>query len=330
MERPSLFVGMSARAWDIAREIECAARCRVPVLLTGETGVGKKVVARTIHEQSRRPAPPLVTLNCSGQSEQSFDSELSGRIPHGGTLLINEPGALDLRMQAALLRFLERGVDGRVISVTRRPLFAAVGAKTFLCDLYYRLNVMHIEIPPLRARREDVPVLLDGFLHEAMPGQVPAEVSGDAVQHLMEYYWPGNVRELKAVAERLVLTCAGGRIEVSVLPPEIVDDRRGATRPVREIFARLVRGQDSFWPGVYEPFMAHDLSRRDLQELVRFGLEHTNGDYRKLAVTLRLPEQDYRRFLGFLREYQCHLPLTRFRSARAALRSRSRDRSASA
>jgi DNA-binding NtrC family response regulator len=191
---------------------------------------------------------------------------------HGGTAFLDEVGEMSPRMQAMLLRFLETGeiqrvgsdrrqpiMDVRVVTATHRRLIDQVAAGTFREDLYYRLNVVHIEVPPLRERREDIAVLLDHFLRlfaETHRRPVP-QVMPSALATLVEYRWPGNVRELRNVAERLVLQCRDGVVNVENLPVEI----RRAPQPQRaepavvtpqrelsqELFERLVRDGLSFW-----------------------------------------------------------------------------------
>jgi DNA-binding NtrC family response regulator len=202
-------------------------------------------------------------------------------------------------------------------------------------DLYYRLNVVHIEVPPLRERREDIDVLLKHYLKifaETHQTATP-EIDGDALSHLTRYHWPGNVRELKNVAERLVLR-SPHRIEVASLPQEIVCGAgvRAVTaeatpappgRPSHEmLFDRMISQGASFWSEIYEPFMARDLTRQDVREIVRLGLEHTRGNYKLLVTSFNMPPEDYKKFLNFLRKYQCHVPFQRFRMVAADLRGR--------
>jgi len=245
-----------------------------------------------------------------------------------------------------LLRFLETGeiqrvgsdrklppVDVRVITATHRRLVENIVEKTFREDLYYRLNVVHIEVPPLRDRREDIPVLLNHFLRgfaETYQIVVP-EVAAEATEYLTGYNWPGNVRELRNVAERLVLRARDGRITAEALPVEITRDHRpretvttAAASPATAsnsqiLFDRMFGNGASFWSEVYEPFMARDLTRNDVRDVVRLGLEHTRGNYKMLVQCFNMPPEDYKKFLNFLRKYQCHVPFQRFRMMPAAL-----------
>jgi DNA-binding NtrC family response regulator len=223
-----------------------------------------------------------------------------------------------------------------VVSATHRRLINHIADKTFREDLYYRLNVIHIEVPPLRERREDVYVLLNHYLRifsETHQLPVP-DIAAEALSSLTQYQWPGNVRELRNVAERLVLR-SPGLVGVDALPQEIV---RGASRqrsaneaivrptvPIHQaLFDRLITQGASFWSEAYEPFMARDLTRHEIRELVRLGLEHTRGNYKMLVTSFNMPPEDYKKFLNFLRKYQCHVPFQRFRMVPASLPGRSK------
>src|SRR5688572_20310609 len=354
----SAMIGVSDATRNVLDEADCAARCDAKVLITGESGVGKEIVARVIHQRSSRAHAPLTTINCAGVPDSLLESELFGHVKgsftgayrdkrgwlesaHGGTIFMDEVGEMSLRMQAMLLRFLETGeiqrvgsdsrlpkLNVRVITATHRRLLDAIVDKSFREDLYYRLNVVHIEVPPLRDRRADVPVLMDHFLRafsEAHRCSTP-ELTPEALTILTEYNWPGNVRELKNVTGRLVLKGRAGRIDVDTLPMEVTRARQRVESvktagPVdqsvhEELFARLVQGTETFWSGVYEPFMTRDLTRRTVRELIRLGLEHTRGNYKLLVTTFNMPPDDYKRFLNFLQKYQCHVPFQGFRMMR--------------
>ena len=354
MTKAMTLVGVSAAIRSVEEEIDHAARCDAKVLITGESGVGKEIVARLIHDGSARSRGPLITINCAGFPDSLLESELFGHVKgsftdahrdkrgwleaaNGGTIFMDEVGEMSLRMQALLLRFLETGeiqrvgadrrlppVDVRVITATHRRLVEHIADKTFREDLYYRLNVVHIEVAPLRERREDVVVLFNHFLHIFCDSyQLPVpEVTPDAVNALTGYAWPGNVRELRNVAERLALRCREGRINLDMLPIEVTRERRApassspavvAPSGSQVILDRILNHGASFWSEVYEPFMARDLTRQDVRELVRLGLEHTRGNYKMLVAHFNMPPEDYKKFLNFLRKYQCHVPFQRFR-----------------
>jgi DNA-binding NtrC family response regulator len=240
----SELIGSSDVIREIAEEIECAARSDVKVLITGESGVGKKVVVRMIHERSRRGQSRLVATNCAGAPESVLEAELFGDLleqAHGGTIFIDEIGEMSLRMQALLLRFLENGetqragsddtqsvVDVRVMAATSSDLLTRIAEKKFSEDLYYRLNMFHIPIPPLRERRDDIAALFAFFVrsycrHHDVPEPVIAE---EVLADLITYDWPGNVRELKHAVGRIVVR-SRGTITRADLPKDIFPGRVG-------------------------------------------------------------------------------------------------------
>jgi transcriptional regulator with PAS, ATPase and Fis domain len=354
--QPTKLVGASPAILTLEEEIHYAAKCDAKVLITGESGAGKEIVARLIHASSARSRAQLVTVNCAALSETLLETELFGHVrgsftgayrdrlgafeqAHRGTVFMDEIGETSPRMQGLLLRFLETGeiqrvgsdqvqnrVDVRVIAATNRVLVDSVANKTFREDLYYRLNVIHLRVPPLRERLEDIPLLLEFFLDQfSRQYQVGRPtLSAEALQTLTEHGWPGNVRELKNVVERLVIRGRSGEIGRDDLPLEVLRAAPAAqalpstpaTRPAADVlFERLVNGGESFWSCVYAPFMSRDLTRDDLRAIVRKGLERTSGNYKVMVELFNMPGDDYKRFLGFLRKYQCHMPFQQFRSA---------------
>ncbi len=364
--QPTKLVGASPAVLTLQEEIHYAARCDAKVLITGESGAGKEIVARLIHASSPRSRSSLVTVNCAALTETLLETELFGHVrgsftgayrdrlgafeqAHRGTVFMDEIGETSPRMQGLLLRFLETGeiqrvgsdqvqnrVDVRVIAATNRVLVESVANKTFREDLYYRLNVIHMRVPPLRERVEDIPVLLQFFMEQlARQYQVDCPtLSAEALQTLTEHPWPGNVRELKNVVERLVVRNKSGEVRRDDLPLEVLRSApvnqapsTPATRPAADVlFERMVNGGESFWSCVYAPFMSRDLTRDDLRAIVRKGLERTSGNYKVMVELFNMPADDYKRFLGFLRKYQCHMPFQQFRSA-ASSRDAAREQS---
>jgi transcriptional regulator with PAS, ATPase and Fis domain len=306
-----------------------------------------------IHQRSSRSTRPLATINCAGLPDSLLESELFGHVrgsftdayrdrpgwleqAHRGTIFMDEVGEMSLRMQAILLRFLESGeiqrvgsdravstVDVRVISATNRLLSDRIAAGEFRADLYYRLNVIHIAIPPLTERREDLPLLLEHFFRHYSDRhrmEVP-QVQPEAVGLLEAYHWPGNVRELKNIVERLVVRSRSKPITVDDLPPELArhaaPEVRGsdhARARATVLFNRMVKGGESFRSVVYQPFAAHDHTRDDLRIIVRKGLEHSRGSYKVLVELFQMSSKDYKPFLHFLRKHECHMPFQRFRA----------------
>ncbi|MEO6239247.1 MAG: sigma-54 dependent transcriptional regulator [Vicinamibacterales bacterium] len=349
-------VGASSAVQTLHEEIHYASRCDAKVLITGESGAGKEIVARLIHEGSARRKSSLVTVNCAALTETLLETELFGHVrgsftgahrdrsgafelAHRGTVFMDEIGETSPRMQGLLLRFLETGeiqrvgsdqpqarVDVRVIAATNRVLVDGVANKTFREDLYYRLNVIHLCVPPLRDRPEDVPLLVRHFLEQfSRQYQSPMPVlSKDALSALSAHPWPGNVRELKNVVERLVVRSTGSEIQRDDLPLDVVPNiapapvRLSTKKAVAELlYDQMVKEGQSFWSVVYTPFISRDLTRDDLRAVVSRGLERTSGNYKVLVELFNMRPDDYKRFLGFLRKYHCHMPFQQFRSAAA-------------
>ena len=370
-EAPVL-VGESAGIVALRDDVAAAARTHAKVLILGETGTGKEVVARLLHAQSPRRGRAFVAVNCSGIPETLLESELFGhtrgsftgavrdklglvRQADRGTLFLDELGEMSLRMQAVLLRFTETGeiqpvgsdsptghTDVRLITATNRDLRQRIADGQFREDLYYRLNVIQIRIPPLRERGSDILLLMDHYLALAshshrlrQPTLMPA-----AADLLLAYQWPGNVRELRNVAERLVLQDRIGPVPADALPHEIRDGRttvamgapattsplastrddRGrpavaASATADALWRRMDAGED-FWSVVGQAFKARELTRADLTALVDRGLTETRGSYRALLALFNLPEGDYKRFHAFLYQQRCNLPVAPYRARR--------------
>ena len=249
---------------------------------------------------------------------------------NGGTIFLDEVAEMSLRMQALLLRFLESGeiqrvgsdrtqsrVDVRVISATNRNPLERIAAKEFRDDLYYRLNVIHIMVPPLRARREDIPLFLQHFLraYAEQHGIAPPELEPEALERLVAYDWPGNVRELKNAVERLIVRARTGRVTPADLPAVIQVRRRDlAAAPgpsaADALFERMASRGEPFWSVVHPLFVSRDLTRDDLRVILRKGLDQVGGDYTALIGLFNMPPGDSKRFLNFLRKHDCEVPLS--------------------
>ena len=236
---------------EVFRVIKKVAASQATVLITGESGTGKELVARALHAHSPRAERPFRALNCAAVPETLIESELFGHekgsftgaqarqvglfeAVDGGTLFLDEIGDLGLPLQAKLLRVLQEKeirriggredikVDVRVVAATNRKLAAAIKQGTFREDLFYRLNVVSVHLPPLRDRATDIPQLVEHFMkkYTVASGKAVKGVANAAVRLLIEYSWPGNVRELESVIERAVLLCESDCIDVEDLPPE--------------------------------------------------------------------------------------------------------------
>ena len=251
-----------------------------------------------------------------------------------GTLFLDEIGNLSISVQAKLLRVLQDPsfvrlggrkqvrVNTRVIAATNRDLRERIGQGQFREDLFYRLNVIHLIVPPLRDRRADIPILVDHFIHRfSRNGSSVKSLASDAMAAMVEYPWPGNVRELENAVERLIVKARGETAGVDDLPLEIRMQRNVSLRPKRErrrtvaddLYKRLVDEQESFWHVVYPMYMQREITRDNVREIVRRGLEEARGNYRIVAKLFNMAPNDYKRFLNFLRKHDCQLPFKEYR-----------------
>jgi transcriptional regulator with PAS, ATPase and Fis domain len=365
-------IGSSPAMSELAAEVERVARSDAKVLITGESGVGKEVIARAIADASPRADSPFVPVNCAGIPETLLESELFGHVKgsftgayrdkpgklevaNNGTIFMDEIGEMTLRMQGLLLRFLETGeiqkvgaervgmaTNVRILAATNRNLRDLIQQGQFREDLFYRLNVIHLIVPPLRERRQDIPALVDHFLkkfsgngngavngngnghgngHGHLPQYIVREISHDALSALCEYSWPGNVRELENVIERLVVTGRREVIDVNDLGHEIRTPNTIGTRPRRErrktvaddLFKKLVEERESFWSTVYPLYMNREITRGNVRDLVHKGLEQARGNYKIVLKLFNMDTRDYKRFLNFLRKHDCQLPFKEYR-----------------
>ena len=272
-------VARSKRMRDVLDTVARVADADAPVLVLGETGTGKGLVARMLHDRSARAPKAFVAVNCAALPEALLESELFGHVKgaftgattnrhglfveaHGGTLFLDEIGDLAPPLQAKLLHVLERGVvrpvggstersiDVRIVAATHRDLRERAQAGTFREDLLYRLDVVSIELPPLRARREDLPEMVEHFFQRARakhPTAIAQRIDPAALALLLDYAWPGNVRELAHAIERMVLLARGATIAAADVPDAIRarvaadDEFRGDVRPMRELQRKYAR-----------------------------------------------------------------------------------------
>lgn len=259
-EEPPLIVGQSPVIRSLLETMERIAPTKASVLIQGETGTGKGLVARAIHQRSQRAAKPFLAINCSAFQDQLLESELFGHekgaftgavgmklglfeVADGGTLFLDEVGEMSPAMQAKLLQVLDSGelrrvggtrsfkVDVRILASTNKDLTQEIKAGRFREDLYYRLNVISLSLPPLRERKEDIPLLIEYFLEKfRLPGRKVKALSEEALALLVDYAWPGNVRELANTIERLVILSKGEVISLDDLPLNI----RSSEKPLRD------------------------------------------------------------------------------------------------
>lgn len=298
-------VANSASMRKVCEVVERVAPSDAAVLIIGESGTGKEVIARALHGRSRRKEGPFLTLNCAAFPEPLLEAELFGRAAGamaaaepttgviesaaGGTLLLDDIGALPLTLQAKLLRFLQDKVfrkvgsdedlnaDVRIIAANTEPLIGAVERKTFREDLYYRLNVIPITVPPLRQRRDDILPLVSHFLRRERPN-VPLPALDPAAQRiLLSYRWPGNVRELENAIRHALAYGRGDQIRKEDLPASVVDGAETSAAPVSLADLESYRGRS------LKAFL-----RDREKEYVRMVIEKMGGDKQKAAQALRI------------------------------------------
>jgi DNA-binding NtrC family response regulator len=285
---------------EILNLIETIADSSGNVIVSGESGTGKELLAKSIHLNSSRGHHPYVPVNCAGLSEEMLDVEMFGRessadnhrvgrfeLAHKGTLFLDDVDALSMNLQVKLLRTLENGaferVDGetqveadvRVIAATTENLREKFQSGTFLGDLFYRLNVVPIFLPPLRERAEDIPLLINHFLELLSPKE-PIGIAPQAVELLMGYPWPGNVRELENVVERLVAVSGGREITADDIPIDL--------KLENHIHLDDSLGEISF----------HEIIRSTECELIAWAMKKSNGNKTQAAKLLKMKPSTFR------------------------------------
>jgi two-component system, NtrC family, response regulator len=292
--------GAMKRVLEVADRV---AATDASVLITGESGTGKEAVSRRIHVRSSRAEGPFVAVNCAAIPGELLESELFGhargaftgavrdrlgrfRQADRGTLFLDEIGEIPLPLQAKLLRVLQErvvdvvggdkpvAVDVRIVAATNRDLLDRIGEGSFREDLYYRLNVVEIRVPPLRERPEDIPRLVEHFMAELAPDR-EVEVPPPVLNELERRPWPGNVRELKNACERMVILCRGGEVSAADLPP-LPPGRKGGDA--------AAEGEE--WPIL----PAEGLSLIDLEKrVIERALRQKGGNITQAAAFLRVP-----------------------------------------
>jgi DNA-binding NtrC family response regulator len=349
-----LLLGSSHVVRRLLADIQTAARSDATILITGPTGAGKELVAALLHASSQRANRPFVTLNCAAVPETLIESELFGHLRGSftdahqdrqglalqadhGTLFLDEIGEMSPRMQAVVLRFTETGevrpvgdsrlrtfVNTRIIAATNRHLPDRIASGDFRQDLYYRLNVIPIAVPPLCERGSDIVLLFEHFLeHYARVHhtKVPA-LSDAAIDVLLSYSWPGNIRELKNLTERIVVRNSDDVLTPDALPLEM--HQAGGAHSTADgvngratidyahalgdvVWRKMVDDGESFWTAVQQPFIDRELTRSSLRYVIRRGVEEMGGNYRKVSQLFNVEAADYKRFLAFLYQQDCHL-----------------------
>jgi DNA-binding NtrC family response regulator len=316
---PAGLIGRSAGMLAVYKQIALASAAEAPVLITGETGTGKELVAQAIHKHSGRNGRPFVPVNCGALAEGLLESELFGHVrgsftgavsdkkglfeqAHGGTIFLDEIGETTPALQVRLLRVLELGevrpvgatrvlkVDVRVIAATHRDLEEAVAGGAFRQDLFYRLNVFRVRVPALRERRDDIPLLAAHFLSAVSQRTgVAASLTPAAMAALVAYGWPGNVRELENTVERLALAGRGSSVEVDDLPAQFRGRPPGLEEQMFEGLPSLDELEKRYLRHVLAAMKGNrsraadalGIDRRTLYRMAeRFGIDLEAEDYR--------------------------------------------------
>lgn len=315
-------VGRSAPLQRVLRDIEKAAQSSATVLITGESGTGKELVARAIHYNGPRGAAPFVPINCAAVPETLIESELFGYVKgaftganvsragffmtaEGGTLFLDEISEVSPAVQVKLLRVLQDGevsmlgaqrpqrVDVRIIAATNKDLPVLVHQGRFREDLFYRLNVITIDVPPLRQRDDDIVVLINHFARRfAAEAERPEpEFSEDAIRVLRNYHWPGNVRELENAVERAVVLAREARVPVDVLPEHVLHssglrirrDAKGYLAPDASLFEIVA---DFERRKIIEALESANWSQTEAAEALRIPLSTLNQKIKRLEISI--------------------------------------------
>ncbi len=319
-------IGSSPAMQPVFDTIEQVAATRATVMIEGENGTGKELVAKAIHQLSGRPKAKLVTVHCAGLNPNVMESELFGHVKgafsdaikdrigyfeeaDGGTLFLDEIGDIDAATQVKILRAIgERTiskvgstkpieVDVRVITATNKDLKAMVEKGEFREDLYYRLNVIRIKMPPLRDRKEDIVLLADAFLREFAEenGKPFRELTSEALNLLMDYNWPGNVRQLRTAIEHGVVMSQGPKITVRHLPPFLKESRGPTAAPL------ALTTSEPFHPSGASAEEVRDVSDLNLgameERFIRMALERTHGNRTEAADLLGISRRTLQRRL---------------------------------
>lgn len=336
-------VGVSPALAEAQTRLERFARVDRPVLITGESGVGKELFARAAYLLSPRNGHTFLSVNCAQfVDENLLVSELFGHKKgaftgasadrkglfeeaDGGVLFLDEVGELTPSAQAALLRAigvgevvrlgesLTRHVDVRVVAATNRDLRAMVTDGSFREDLYYRLAPLRLHVPPLRERGDDWRLIAEAYLAGLcrQSGEVK-RLGESAVRALAAYPWPGNVREIYGLLDTAFCLCAGETIEAADVESELrlssaelaESELAQAAGGRADLYAQMVRGEACFWSAVRDPYLDRSLNRDEVKSIVERGLAQTGGSYKMALRAFGLAESEYLKFMDFLRHHR--------------------------
>ncbi len=367
-------VGRSPKMMDLFRRLDSVVNSSANVLVSGESGTGKELIARAVHYNGTRKEKRFIAIDCGAIPENLIESELFGykrgaftgaifdkkglfEEADGGTIFLDEITNTSRALQAKLLRVIQereirrvgdsqdRKVDVRIIAATNRDLKQMVQQGEFREDLFYRLNVLTLNVPPLREHKEDIPLLVNHLLKE-LERQNPAmrhTISRDALQVLMGYPFPGNVRELENLVESAFYMAQESEIqggdfpsEISVkkgnlIPPKATvpsvlkessplialplqkERRFEETEQAMRLFQLMKQDKVSFWKAVKEPFMNREISKELVREVIKIGLQESRGRYKDLLGSFSLQDTEYTVFMNFLKKHSCQVDYKPYR-----------------
>ncbi len=332
--RTVVMIGHSSRLQELHRKVEKVAPFDAPVLITGESGSGKESLAQAIYLLSPRRGKPYVAVNCPqfqegnltvselfGHRKGSFTGATADRkgcfeLADQGVLFLDEIADLHPSAQMMLLRALAygefqplgaettRAANVRVVAASNRTLEDLRGQPSFREDLFFRLRYFHIHVPALRERDRDWALLTEYFLHrlEAQYG-ISKRFSPASLRLLEKYSWPGNVRELVSLVTFAYAMSDGELIEPKDFSAMLEIPSTAPRDSPEQLLLEVMNGTVDFWDGVHRRFLARDLNRTQVREMVRLGLQRCANSYRQLLERIHLPGSDYQRFMDFLRHH---------------------------
>jgi transcriptional regulator with GAF, ATPase, and Fis domain len=334
-DRAIEIVGHSQKLCDVLRKLEKVAGYEEPVLIHGESGVGKESLAQAVHLLSPRRTRPFVSVNCPqyqegnltvselfGHRKGSFTGAVADRkgcfeTADGGVIFLDEIGDLNMNAQVMLLRAIANGefqplgsetvrtANVRIVSATNRSLNQLVLEQHFRNDLLFRLRYFLIEPPPLRDRGDDWRMLIEFSLAKLhLRYGIEKRFTADAISLLEGYPWPGNVRELLGIVTTGYALSDGDQIRPRDFADRLEQDLPTHESGVDQLYRRLQSESGDFWHLVHEPFIDRDLSRREVRRLIARGLRDAHGNYRRLLELWRVPAENYQKFMDFLRHHR--------------------------
>jgi transcriptional regulator with PAS, ATPase and Fis domain len=331
--------------------IGLAAASPLDILIVGESGTGKELVARAIHRTGRRKSGKFIPVDCGSLSDTLAEAELFGyrkgaftgavenrqgllEAAQGGIIFLDEISNLPFHLQAKLLRVLQerevrrigetmpRKIDIQVLAATNKDPLEEIKKGKFRRDLYYRLRIMEIRVPPLRDRSGDIPLLLEWFLEQIAQseGGRSKKFSRETVEILNTYHYPGNIRELKNIIAEAYYSAKGDRIDVNVLPLELrridTTDSSVHSDVAARLYSQIAEGLGDFERLVRKPFMKHQFGASVVREIIERALRESKGNYRDAFSLLKIPGRRYAMTMQFLKRHNCYVDFRSFRRIR--------------